>query len=500
VTSNYYTLAAVIREISPSLVGATDDRSSIFLEAYSHRPNELRLHFDRGTLVALLRPIDGALFLSSTEEKKPRSNVRSFFEELHGQPLQAISIAEDDRLITLHFPSAALHLRYFGAPNALLIKDGETAESFKKQVEERSPIEAGSVKSGSKLGKRYTKEAEARAQATGKSVKESIAQLQSELASADSAIIYRKGDEALLSLTSLSSLSEWSSETVSSINDAVRRTVIDRSRGKRVAGVRSDLLRRIDSELERHYRARNDMRQGVENSRRSERYAAIANALMMHAHELPKGAEEVVLPIEERDEKIVLDPLLNPFENAGRYFERSKNSLKSREELKSRVETTSKEIARLEALRQQVDEESDIDKLLKLRTPTNSKPDPRNPIPGFREFIVFGGMKVLVGKNARQNDELTTRVAKKEDVWLHARGVPGSHVVLQIGSRKDVPKEAIEQAAEIAAWYSDARSQPLAPVSYTRKKYVRKPKGANPGSVMLEREEVMMVRPAMPTT
>jgi predicted ribosome quality control (RQC) complex YloA/Tae2 family protein len=494
VTSNYYTLAAVIREISPSLVGAH------FLEAYSHRPNELRLHFDRGTLVALLRPIDGALFLSSTEEKKPRSNVRSFFEELHGQPLQAISIAEDDRLITLHFPTANLHLRYFGAPNALLIKDASIIESFKKQLEER-PLEAGSVRSGSKLGKRYTKEAEARAQATGKSIEEAIAQLQSELASADSAIIYRKGDEALLSLTPLSSLKEWSSETIASINEAVRRTVIDRSRGKRVAGVRSDLLRRIDSELERHYRARNDMRQGVENSRRSERYAAIANALMMHAHELPKGAEEVVLSIEERDEKIVLDPLLNPFENAGRYFERSKSSLKSREELKSRVETTSKEIARLEALRQQVEQESELDTLLDIQkrfiklTPKQEESGPQ-----FREFIVFGGMKVLVGKNAKQNDELTTRVAKKEDVWLHARGVPGSHVVLQIGSRKDVPKEAIEQAAEIAAWYSDARSQPLAPVSYTRKKYVRKPKGANPGSVILEREEVMMVRPAMPTT
>jgi len=495
VTSNYYTLAAVIREISPALVGAH------FIEAYSHRPNELRLRFDRGTLVALLRPIDGALFYSSIEEKKPRSNVRSFFEELHGFPLEAISISEDDRLITLRFVNVSLQLSFFGAPNALLIKEGVVAEGFKKQVES-----ATTGKSGSKLGKRYTKEAEARSQTTAKSMEDALTQVTDELARADSAILYRKVDEVLLSLTRLSSHNDWSSESVGSINDAVRRTVVERSRGKRVSGIRSDLLRRINSELERHYRARNDMRQGVENSGRSERYAAIANVLLMYAHEITKGVEEVVLPIEERDEKIALDPQLNPFENAGRYFERSKNSLRSRQELKGRVEATSKEIERLEALRQQVEQEDDrssgeLDALLEIQKRfIKLSPKQDETGPQFREFTVFGGMKVLVGKNAKQNDELTTRVAKKEDVWLHARGVPGSHVVLQAGSRKEIPKEAIEQAAEIAAYYSDARPQPLAPVSYTRKKYVRKPKGADPGAVVMEREDVIMIRPGLPTS
>jgi predicted ribosome quality control (RQC) complex YloA/Tae2 family protein len=130
---------------------------------------------------------------------------------------------------------------------------------------------------------------------------------------------------------------------------------------------------------------------------------------------------------------------------------------------------------------------------IELREPTVSK-EAQTPS-GFREFTVFGGMKVLVGRNAKQNDELTTHVAKKEDLWLHARGVPGSHVVLQSGGRKQIPKEAIEQAAELAAFYSEAKTQSLAPVSYTLKKYVRKPKGAGPGAVVMEREEVIMVEP-----
>src|SRR5947208_181394 len=116
----------------------------------------------------------------------------------------------------------------------------------------------------------------------------------------------------------------------------------------------------------------------------------------------------------------------------------------------------------------------------------------------FRNFTVIGGFRVLVGKNAKQNDELTMKIAKKEDLWFHARHVPGSHVILQAHNAKQIPKEAIEQAAEIAAYFSDAKTQKHAPVAYTKRKFVRKPKGAAPGAVLLEREEVVIVTPRVP--
>jgi predicted ribosome quality control (RQC) complex YloA/Tae2 family protein len=103
-----------------------------------------------------------------------------------------------------------------------------------------------------------------------------------------------------------------------------------------------------------------------------------------------------------------------------------------------------------------------------------------------------------VGKNARNNDLLTQKHTHKEDLWLHAKDVSGSHVVLKHRSGKPFPEDVIEIAAELAAYYSRRKRDSLCPVSYTPKKYVRKPKGAEPGAVVLEREKVLLVQPRNP--
>ena len=114
-------------------------------------------------------------------------------------------------------------------------------------------------------------------------------------------------------------------------------------------------------------------------------------------------------------------------------------------------------------------------------------------------YTVHGGYEVWVGRNARQNDTLTLRHARKEDLWLHARGVPGSHVVLRRPNR-NVPadRRAVEEAAAIAAYWSDARTSRLAPVQVTERKYVRKPKGSPPGAVIVTHEDVVLVEPGLP--
>jgi predicted ribosome quality control (RQC) complex YloA/Tae2 family protein len=117
----------------------------------------------------------------------------------------------------------------------------------------------------------------------------------------------------------------------------------------------------------------------------------------------------------------------------------------------------------------------------------------------FREFPLDDEHTLYVGKTAADNDELTLRFAKPNDYWFHARGVPGSHAVLRSPSKdKKPPKNIIEQAAAIAAYFSKARNAKMSPVAYTQKKYIRKPKGAAVGAVILEREEVLMVRPHVP--
>jgi predicted ribosome quality control (RQC) complex YloA/Tae2 family protein len=105
------------------------------------------------------------------------------------------------------------------------------------------------------------------------------------------------------------------------------------------------------------------------------------------------------------------------------------------------------------------------------------------------------GFTILVGRNADNNDELTQRFAKKNDLWLHARDVSGSHVVIKHQAGKNFPKPVIEAAASLAAFYSKRKNESLCPVIYTEKKFVRKIKGSPAGKVKVEKENVMLVQP-----
>jgi predicted ribosome quality control (RQC) complex YloA/Tae2 family protein len=102
----------------------------------------------------------------------------------------------------------------------------------------------------------------------------------------------------------------------------------------------------------------------------------------------------------------------------------------------------------------------------------------------------------LVGRNSRQNDQLTLHTAQKEDIWLHARQIPGSHVILRIAKPSlPVPDGVLHAAAQLAAFFSRGRSSPKVPVDYTRAKNVRKGKGQKAGSVLLSGEKTILVKP-----
>lgn len=118
---------------------------------------------------------------------------------------------------------------------------------------------------------------------------------------------------------------------------------------------------------------------------------------------------------------------------------------------------------------------------------------------GYRTFDI-GGYEVLVGKASRDNDELTFRVAKGPDIWMHVGGeTPGSHLVIRLDGKPDPPTDVLEGAAAIAAWYSKARGAPFAKVDWCRRSDVSKPKGAPAGMVELKRHKTIKVKPGLPT-
>jgi len=114
----------------------------------------------------------------------------------------------------------------------------------------------------------------------------------------------------------------------------------------------------------------------------------------------------------------------------------------------------------------------------------------------FHEFE-FKGYKILVGRNAEANDKLTLKYSYKDDLWLHAKDVAGSHVLIKYQSGKNFPKDVIEYAAGLAAYNSKRKNESLCPVAFTQKKYVRKRKGDPAGMVVIEREEVILVAPVV---
>lgn len=114
---------------------------------------------------------------------------------------------------------------------------------------------------------------------------------------------------------------------------------------------------------------------------------------------------------------------------------------------------------------------------------------------GARRFMSSDGFEIMVGKKAKDNDFLTFRVARSQDLWMHAADYPGSHVIIRNPNRKEIPNKTLLEAAQLAAFYSSGREQTKAAVHYTQKKFVNKPKRSAPGLVSMASFKTILVEP-----
>ena len=212
------------------------------------------------------------------------------------------------------------------------------------------------------------------------------------------------------------------------------------------------------------------------------------------------------------DEPLVisLDPALTPAENAQRYFARYRKAQRAAGIIPQQRQTVLLQLEYLSQLSldlELAESRPEIEAVhAALReaglgekgTPSKGRgKGKKTPAGQPRRFTAPGGYTVWVGRNAVQNHRLTFGRAAPNDVWLHARGVPGAHVVI-VAAPGDPPPAVIEWAAGLAAYFSRARHEARVTVSYTRKKYVRPVKGAPPGIVSLRREETITVAPRIP--
>lgn len=304
-------------------------------------------------------------------------------------------------------------------------------------------------------------------------------------------------------------------------------------------------LRRAARKLERK---RDGLRDDLAEAEAAPRWRRYGEALLAYARQVPARAASVTLP-DPADPNatldIALDPNIAPPANAARYFKRAAKGERGQRDIPARIAAVETEIAALRGKLTAFDQAGDDDAralaLLELErelfamgstareqvkapeplsrrdlaigpAPGGPKPAPRPAAPGGAprkgalpakftpyRFKTAEGWDVLIGRASEGNDHLTVHLARPEDYWFHAHGCPGSHVVLRRGKGPNEPSKAtLEEVASWAAFHSKARTAGKVPVNYTLKKYVRKPRGAKPGLVYIEREKTLLVRPVEP--
>ena len=258
--------------------------------------------------------------------------------------------------------------------------------------------------------------------------------------------------------------------------------------------------------LERLRRSMVAMEEDRDGADRAGLYQQRGALLMEHLHTVPHGVSQVAIAGDNAAEVIPLIPTLSAVQNAQRYFEKAKRARRARVLAEERLQAYAGTVRRTESLLDElmhVHSRRELNEYMKRNTEqlqragAGDRQDEERL--RFRVFTVEGGFEVWAGKSSEENDELTLRHARPEDLWFHARGAPGSHVILKVASASGAPgKRARQQAAAIAAYYSKMRTARLVPVAVTKRKYVHKPKGAKAGSVVLQREEVLIVEPGLP--
>ncbi len=545
--NNFYTLAALARAWRRDLVGCTVG------DAFSQQPGELTLAFASPEAEWMIRCSVQRPFLfifRTPGYSKARRNVATLFRDAFDRPVTDVRIAERDRMLYVDLADGRRFQIVLFGPRAnvfLVDGDGRIAEAFRNDdalageeapvprpapmpetfaaFEARWPANRNTTRQAVSsafplFGRTLACEtihragvaAEAPADCTEADRRALFEAGQALVAELDdpTPCIYQTGRfPDVFALVPLRHRDDAPAETFEGVDEAVRVFV-----RRRLA---AEHFRRLYEPLERalraardHYRESADrMLEELSSPSRADRYERWGHLLMAQPDAVPAGAEEVTLPDLFEDGApvtIPLDPAKSAVENAERYYDRARRTRRSREEAEARLVETEERADEAAALLAALEATDTLDALKRFRKDNadrlaryaGQEDEDVDRFP-FRRFDLGGGFEAWVGRNARQNQELTFHVAQKYDLWLHARGVPGSHVVLHKPNRDAEPgRRRLHAAASIAAYFSKARGSGLVPVMVTERKYVTSPRGAAPGEVRVEREDVIMAEPRLP--
>jgi predicted ribosome quality control (RQC) complex YloA/Tae2 family protein len=548
--SNYHTLALIADDLNRQLMGKTV--GSVF----SQTKDELIVTFPDVpfTLVVCCRPETNAIYFHPSYSRA-RNNSADVLKELPGTTVSRVGVVRGERIVFMHLANRhSIQVRLFGArANVFLLNElAEVADAFKGRKnligtpllavnrenvydvtsfhrlwEETPAVTISAAIKGffPSLGATLVREILHRASVSERStvggldasvrgaVEASFSMVLVELSNPAPRVYVRKSggwrEPHRFSLIRLEHCSDLEEKPFPSVHDAVRYFVTRTISSKALLSEARALVGSLTQQLGKVSRAMTALQEDLQQASRSEMYERYGAALMVNLNRFSKGMTRVTVADEAGDLTIPVDPKLAPVQNAQRYFERAKKARVADEESRARLHELQLRMNTGEHLIALAKRPASGDAWREFLTANQhdldlfglgEKSKEREGLP-FRIFTVDGGFMVWAGKSSSNNDLLTTKYAKPDDLWFHARGAGGSHVVLKISSGKGEPgKRARAQAAAIAAYYSKMKNARTVPVAMTERKYVRKPKGAPPGTVVIERETVIFAEPALPDT
>jgi predicted ribosome quality control (RQC) complex YloA/Tae2 family protein len=522
---HYFTL----RQLAGHLEGTY--RGQKLRACFSQQKNELMLAFDRGFLrVGCQTPFS---YITPLDEfSKARRNVADLFPEVLGQELRGAEVLPWERLLMLNLEEGwQLALKMHGmSANVLLLQGGLVKQLFNqrlsadldfvaqagshhperleppKRQDEAAVLE--SLRRVSPVYDRLFARRALRLLEEGTDIARAFSQINEE---AQSGRFYLLREAERMRLLALDPGPGEASICVEGVAPALRLFTRSLHQYDTYRRTYKACEAAVVKPYERLLRYAASQRESIRRIEEERNPRELGDLLMAHLHLLEVGQRSAEVEDFYLGGQITLklDPQLSPQENAARYYEKHKERRQRQAYLESQLAETEEQIEssarHAEAFARLLPPERlslgpqglKNEELAALKAFARDSAGAQEGQPGSRPFRTFDkmGYEILAGKNAQNNDELTFRVAAKQDLWLHAKDVTGSHVVIRRKGGKDIPPEVLEYAARLAAYFSRRRGDTLTPVQYTLRKYVRKRKGDPPGMVVLDREEVMLVEP-----
>ncbi len=267
------------------------------------------------------------------------------------------------------------------------------------------------------------------------------------------------------------------------------------------------IVKIINNNIDRCRRKIAIHKENIEKSKNRDKYKMYGDLLTANMYRMENGAERIEVENYYAVPSVMIEiPLkaeLSPSGNAQRYYKLYTKAKNAEEHSLKQVKEAEEELYYLETVLESVEKTESATDIAEIKeelseqgyTPKIKRKTKSNKKSAPMEFVSSDGYTILVGRNNRQNDELTIKMAYSTDIWLHTKIIPGSHTIIRTKGERDIPKRTILEAARLAAYFSKAKNSTQVPVDFVTVKNVKKPSGAKPGLVIYDNYNTVYVTP-----